>query len=1258
MTDLYRSKHGSFRFAESDSQTNLKRLAGKEHDFLNMMDMAASVAGQSFDIIEIPDYLPFAAFLPTALRYHNVHYERVVLSMHGTLSNVLRDNWSGSGVGDLSTLIEFENLLYRTADIRYGISRPYTQEWMDRTSLPAQMADVKGIFDLREFSLGTTFDGATAQPERPNISFIGRHEKCKGPDIFVDICSRLSRKSYSDISLIGPEVNIGGHRSTDYLNRMASLRDLALTYETLPRDKLLPRFETSRMIAMFPSRLDTFNLAALEAILSGCPTVISTACGIIDYLDNALPGLPYIKLDLRDIDGVFNALQDLLANHDAHRDALRDFLATHQPRSYGQSLDEIYAVAPSRDNAAAGQVQALFDEMVRMLDRTVKQATIDTLSANLNTNLNNMVKDFAGQVHAGALLNIFQLSNVQAGLEKDYETLIQQNGRLPAQAGSEMIQRLRPFIHSGDRVAAYRLLAAIERERGNDLLYATYWIRVMRLTGRQHPVELGNVVEILERNGLVKEAKAARLLYGGASSDEILAHLMSVKGSFMTPPPNDLEEVHDFRRIERPKASIIVSVYNGAGKIRNFLRGLGRLTAATKASVELVFVDSASVDDTRNVILQEVRRSQQEGWGLSTLYVRSRKRETIQRAWNRGITQARGEYLSFLGVDEMNTPDAFDIMMDYLDRNTAVDWVQGNTVVTEVDEAGAFVRDIMPYRRVFYSQDMHYLDCCYIGYVGAMYRRSIHDRLGYYDDSFRGAGDVEFKNRVLPWVRVKTLNRNLGVFLNYPEERATESPIAELEDLSAWYLHRSLGGVRYAYGERDVMDAIKLFHKTLSYRKSYMDLDCTDIELANNLAEYVRQKFPHEFGRISRYVPGVHGILTCYRELDEINKPLGRKGLPGIHERAGTVESLVFMMTTMMRMHRAIGSNVCYAFGNDNRSHQHHSIWASVQRRITLEPTLRLADLAGSQDLAEVVSSCGAANDDADFERAWATGKLDQLKRLFECKQIAVLLPTLGGQAPAAVAGFITNPGKHAVPDDPAFTMLVVGDADEAVRKAAGPRVFFSGSVKTVRPLYAVAKVVAFPFFGSGAAEAVGPFCQALLFGKPVLATSSVVAATQAILPGLDLSAVITCDDPVTFGRELAKLVGNADIRQAAAARIQPIRGALAHRSEVHILDGRPGHSTWNGGLSEWTADIGMINRSIRQMVDGEGGSADHGRNMLEAVFHEKPALRPVVAELLDALFVSRTAPILDTAQPVFKKMKRSPAELGLEPLLARFGVR
>jgi hypothetical protein len=116
-----------------------------------------------------------------------------------------------------------------------------------------------------------------------------------------------------------------------------------------------------------------------------------------------------------------------------------------------------------------------------------------------------------------------------------------------------------------------------------------------------------------------------------------------------------------------------------------------------------------------------------------------------------------------------------------------------------------------------------------------MYRKNIHEKFGYYDSTFKGAGDTEFKSRVLPSLKVKYLDSTLGEFLNYPEERTTATEGIEIEDIRAWYIFRTPGGLRYQASLSSADFLENLGKSTLGYRKSYCTHTSTDLELASSI---------------------------------------------------------------------------------------------------------------------------------------------------------------------------------------------------------------------------------------------------------------------------------------------------------------------------------------------------------------------------------------------------------------------------------------
>jgi hypothetical protein len=192
-----------------------------------------------------------------------------------------------------------------------------------------------------------------------------------------------------------------------------------------------------------------------------------------------------------------------------------------------------------------------------------------------------------------------------------------------------------------------------------------------------------------------------------------------------------------------------------------------------------------------------------------------------------------------LGADETIFPMTLKTLYEKLDSDCSVDWVMGDSVVTEVGNDGEYVRDIMKYNREGAGFTSPFLETCYISYVGGMYRKNIHERFGYYDPTFKGAGDTEFKSRVLPSLTTSYIDSALGEFLNYPEERTTASEKIELEDIRAWYIFRTPGGLKYQESLAGDGFLENLGWSSLGYRKSYCRHISTDIEMASAIYHLV-----------------------------------------------------------------------------------------------------------------------------------------------------------------------------------------------------------------------------------------------------------------------------------------------------------------------------------------------------------------------------------------------------------------------------------
>jgi glycosyltransferase involved in cell wall biosynthesis len=465
-----------------------------------------------------------------------------------------------------------------------------------------------------------------------------------------------------------------------------------------------------------------------------------------------------------------------------------------------------------------------------------------------------------------------------------------------------------------DRARMLRELARLAALEGREMLACAYRVRAIRMIGRDEYHDLPMVCRGLRDLGMAAEAEAMAAMYEDpARAPERCREILDAALAAHRRPPEQVPFVRteDRRHPESPRVSVIVSLYKAADKLPHFLHALRCQELLASRRVEVIFVDSGSPDDEYAALTGTLTE-----FAIPHLYVRTADRETIQTAWNRAIDLARAPYLTFLGVDETMTPDALTVLADALDAEPSVDWVQGDSLLTEVDANGCWSRDVMTYDRDGYTQNHVYLETCYLSWVGAMYRRSIHDRFGYYDGGFRATGDNEFKGRILPFIRTRRVPRLLGIFNNYPDPRATGSPLAELEDIRAWYLHRTLGGVRYALESRDTCEVEKMFLLALRYRKSYTTHISSDFEYAAHVAAHLRERLPDS--PLIGLVPGVEQMLEASRSHDH-PATVAPAGFVAEIQRAQDV------LSDVQATHRRTPwlRDVEYSFARDNRHEQH-----------------------------------------------------------------------------------------------------------------------------------------------------------------------------------------------------------------------------------------------------------------------------------------------------------------------------------------------
>ncbi|EKD34389.1 MAG: hypothetical protein ACD_75C02363G0001, partial [uncultured bacterium] len=221
--------------------------------------------------------------------------------------------------------------------------------------------------------------------------------------------------------------------------------------------------------------------------------------------------------------------------------------------------------------------------------------------------------------------------------------------------------------------------------------------------------------------------------------------------------------------MNRPKSTVpsatvsaIVSTYKSERFMRGCLEDLVGQTLFAQGKLEVIIIDSDSPQKEG-----EIASEFQERYA-NIHYIRSPERESIYQAWNRSIRAASGRYVTNANTDDRHRADAFERMADCLDENPDVALVYGDVFVTNLANQ-TFEHNIRyGYQiRPDYSPEIM-LSGCHMG-PQPMWRRAVHDEIGYFSQDLISAGDYEFWCRIARNHRLLHIPQFLGLYFENPQ---------------------------------------------------------------------------------------------------------------------------------------------------------------------------------------------------------------------------------------------------------------------------------------------------------------------------------------------------------------------------------------------------------------------------------------------------------------------------------------------------------
>jgi glycosyltransferase involved in cell wall biosynthesis len=179
---------------------------------------------------------------------------------------------------------------------------------------------------------------------------------------------------------------------------------------------------------------------------------------------------------------------------------------------------------------------------------------------------------------------------------------------------------------------------------------------------------------------------------------------------------------------------IIVAVYNGKATLQQCIDSVAQQTYLNK---ELIIIDGGSKDGTVELLKADSNKFS---------YWISEPDRGIYNAWNKGLAQADGEWICFLGADDyfwdITVLERMAVHLEMLPASIRVAYGQ----IMRISDDGQSPR---PIGESWEQVKESFKQRMCIPHTGMMHRRTLFEQHGKFDESFRISGDYELLLREL-----------------------------------------------------------------------------------------------------------------------------------------------------------------------------------------------------------------------------------------------------------------------------------------------------------------------------------------------------------------------------------------------------------------------------------------------------------------------------------------------------------------------------
>lgn len=228
------------------------------------------------------------------------------------------------------------------------------------------------------------------------------------------------------------------------------------------------------------------------------------------------------------------------------------------------------------------------------------------------------------------------------------------------------------------------------------------------------------------------------------------------------------------------KCSIFCPIYKGEKFVSGYIQDMLKQTIFH--DVEFIFLDCASPENEKELLIPLTKKYS------NIRYHRLDVDPGLYQAWNLAIPMCSSSIIGNWNIDDRKNIHSLEILVKAFDKDPKLDIAYGltyvSTIANETYEDNSY--------DIIYPCLPHSLDNLFLNnspHCMPLWKKSLHDRFGYFDETYRTASDGDMWLRcAIGGATIKMVNHPVGLYYYNPHGKSTDpqfltAMVAEVQEM-------------------------------------------------------------------------------------------------------------------------------------------------------------------------------------------------------------------------------------------------------------------------------------------------------------------------------------------------------------------------------------------------------------------------------------------------------------------------------------------